>query len=507
MEAIFASLMPVYGQPLYFTSGAFLVFLLIFLVFHAIAARDSRLRVWVILLFSLTFYLAGAGTNLWVILVASLVTYLAARSFHPEKQSFINRISVAAGITVNLGLLIFFKYTDVFQRLMNSIRTGDQLVDSLIFPMGLSFFTFTNIAYLIDVKKGIVTAERSLLYFLAFPSFFPVVQMGPIERAARFFPSLKSKSVLTREDINEGTLLIINGIIKKMVIGDTISHQLVSGILSAPERHTGIENLAALLGYSLVIYCDFSGYTDMGRGMARWMGFRLTLNFNLPYKARNIGEFWKRWHISLSAWLRDYLFMPIALKLSGMMKKETLFNLPWLKSDQVIFWIASLITFTLCGLWHGAGINFLIWGLMHGVALSVQKTWSIQSKERKKRRGPGRKKFFQTLGIVSTFFFVTLGWVFFKTETPAQAFNVISQIFTDFQGEALPALLSGYAIPLLLMTAGYIWHFLPDRYGDILRLKYDGFPLPLKVAVVAVVISLVWLSQQQGSTRPIYIQF
>ncbi len=507
MEAIFASLMPVPGLPLYFTSGAFLVFLLIFLVFHAFAARDSRLRVWVILLFSLTFYLAGAGTNLWVILFTSLVTYLAARSFHSDKQTFLNRIPIAAGVAVNLGMLIFFKYTDVFQRLMNSLRTGYQLIDSLIFPMGLSFFTFTNIAYLIDVKKGIVTAERSLLHYLAFPSFFPVVQMGPIERAARFFPSLKSKPLITREDINEGTLLIINGIIKKMVIGDTISHQLVNGILSAPERHTGIENLAALLGYSLVIYCDFSGYTDMGRGMARWMGFRLTLNFKLPYKARNIGEFWKRWHISLSTWLRDYLFMPIALKLSGMMKKETIFNLHWLKTEQVIFWIASLITFTLCGLWHGAGINFLIWGLMHGVALSVQKTWSIQSKERKRRRGPERKKIFQVLGIASTFSFVTLGWVFFKTDTPVQAINVISQIFTNFHGKASPAFLSAYAFPLLLMMTGYVWHFLPDRFGDLLRKKYSGFPLPLKVAVVAVVISLVWLSQQQGSARPIYIQF
>lgn len=507
MEAIFESLLPVHGQPLYFTSGTFLVFLLIFLVFHALAAGESRLRVWVILLFSLTFYLAGAGIHLWVILFTGLTTYLAARSFQPEKQTFQNRIPIAVGVAVNLGMLIFFKYTDVFQRLMNSLRTGDQLIDSLIFPMGLSFFTFTNIAYLIDVKKGIVTAERSLLHFLAFPSFFPVVQMGPIERAARFFPSLKTKPVLTREDINEGTLLIINGIIKKMVIGDTISHQLVSGILSAPERHTGLENLAALLGYSLVIYCDFSGYTDMGRGMARWMGFRLTLNFNLPYKARNIGEFWKRWHISLSAWLRDYLFMPIALKLSGMMKKETLFNLHWLKTDQVIFWISSLITFTLCGLWHGAGINFLIWGLMHGVALSVQKTWSIQTKERKRGRGPKSRKVFQVLGIASTFSFVTLGWVFFKTDTPAQAINVISQIFTDFHGAAFPAFLSAYAFPFLLMMAGYVWHFLPDRFGDLLRKKYGGFPLPVKAAVVAIVISLVWLSQQQGSARPIYIQF
>jgi D-alanyl-lipoteichoic acid acyltransferase DltB (MBOAT superfamily) len=237
------------------------------------------------------------------------------------------------------------------------------------------------------------------------------------------------------------------------------------------------------------------------------MGFRLSLNFNLPYKAKNIGEFWKRWHISLSSWLRDYLFMPIALKLSGMMKKEMLFNLPWLKSDQVIFWMASLITFTLCGLWHGAGINFLIWGLMHGVALSVQKTWSLQSKERKRRRDPKRRKIFQVMGIASTFSFVTLGWLFFRTETPEQALTVAGQIVTDFHGEAFPAFLSAYTLPLLLMIATYLWHFLPDRYGEILREKYGLLPLPLKIAIVSAVISLAWLSQQQGSARPIYIRF
>jgi D-alanyl-lipoteichoic acid acyltransferase DltB (MBOAT superfamily) len=331
--------------------------------------------------------------------------------------------------------------------------------------------------------------------------------MGPIERAGNIIPRLTAPVKADSNAVREGTLLIASGLIKKMVIGDYLNHHLVMNIFSAPERFTGIENLAAIFGYSMVIYCDFSGYTDIARGIARWAGFNPALNFNLPYKSRNIGEFWRRWHISLSSWLRDYLFMPVALKLSGWLKRDYLFNIPLLKTEQVIFWIASIVTFFICGIWHGTGTNFIIWGLMHGLALSVQKSWNQATRNFRKKQNPAWRKLNQRLGIILTFSFVSAGWVFFRMETPAEVLLVFNQVFLQFSAGSLPAFLVAYRLPLLMLVAAYTWHLIPDNLLARGKrwLMQSHFLTILAFSIILIIV--IFYFQKLGSSQPIYIRF
>lgn len=378
---------------------------------------------------------------------------------------------------------------------------------TLMFPAGLSFYTFANLSYIIDVKKGVLLPEPSLKNYLTYITFFPIVQMGPIERAKDLLPQLSKRFSLSREDVAEGYFLILSGAIKKMVIGDYVNLHLVSQVFSSPERYTGMENLAAILGYSLVIYCDFSGYTDMARGIARWMGFDIKVNFNFPYRSENIGEFWRRWHISLSSWLRDYIFLPVAFRLSRFTKKEYLFSRNYLRTDIVIFNLTALITFTICGLWHGIGWNFLLWGLLHGIALGVQKSWSYTTRKYKKGRGPTFKKADRITGIILTFSFVSLGWVFFRMHTPEESLIVFSQITGNFYLQGFPAFISAYYPVLLMIIAGYLLHFTPEGLNQKLREQLIPLAWPYKALLAIAVVALIVYFKSLGSAMPIYIQF
>jgi D-alanyl-lipoteichoic acid acyltransferase DltB (MBOAT superfamily) len=414
---------------------------------------------------------------------------------------------ISTGLTFNLGMLVFFKFSGALEPFFQRFTHSGLQLSSLVLPVGLSFYTFANIAYILDVKRGFIPAEGSLTNYLAFSTFFPVVQMGPIERYRNFTDWLKNTGLPDPMAIREGTLLIFNGLIKKMVIGDYLDHHLVRIILSSPERFTGLENLAAILGYSLVIYCDFSGYTDIGRGVARWIGFNPSFNFNQPYKARNLGEFWRRWHISLSSWLRDYLFMPIAMSMSRWMKKEYLIGLSWLKTEQFIFWTASLVTFVICGIWHGSGLNFLLWGLVHGLGLSFQKSWNLGTKTFRKNQRSLFRAVNKRSGVIITFIFVTAGWVLFRMSTPEASLSVFRQIMFSFSGNLLPVFLSAYRFPMLVVALGFLWHFLPDRFILRIKEKLMNFHFILILLLSILLIFLLMYVQGLGSSQPIYIQF
>ncbi len=495
------------GKPLFFTNGFFVVFLLMFLVTFRLASAGKGAGMWVILFFSLWFYYKSAGIYLWVIIATGFWTYITARQIPACKTRPGQLAWFYTALLLNVSMLAFFKYTPFFDQnsFFNALLTFQ--AGGILFPVGLSFYTFVNIAYLIDVKKGALLPENHFPRYLAFVSFFPAVQMGPIERGKNLLSWLKNPVHPDATATREGTLLIINGLIKKMVIGDYLNHYLVMTIFSAPERYSGLENLAAVLAYSMVIYCDFSGYTDIGRGVGKWMGFSPSLNFNLPYKSVNIGEFWRRWHISLSTWLRDYLFLPVALKISSRLKKEHLFGHSWLRSDMVIFWTASLITFAICGIWHGSGLNFLIWGLMHGVALSVQRSWSAAFKPRRMKRNPSMKRLNRATGIILTFAFVAAGWIVFRSRTPEESVNILSRIIFHFGADALPGFLSAYRWPLLMLLFAYSWHFLPEKwissaFARLMKFQWAGIGLMM----IMLMLIILWF-RHLGSPPPIYIQF
>lgn len=495
------------ANPLFFTGAFFIFFLLLFFLINIPLGRVPRSRAMIILLFSLWFYYKCSGAFVVVIVVAGAMNYLLARAIGVTVRNRPRALLLLAAILANLAMLVFFKYTPCFRQMAGLFATMQWNVNALIFPAGLSFYTFANLSYIIDVKKRELLPERSLVKYLTYITFFPIVQMGPIERAKHFLPQLSQPFRLSREDVSEGFYLILSGALKKMVIGDYVNLHLVSQVFSAPERYTGMENLAAILGYSLVIYCDFSGYTDMARGIARWMGFDIRLNFNFPYRSWSIGEFWRRWHISLSSWLRDYLFLPLAFRLSRSMKQEYLFSRSYLRSDLVIFAIASLVTFTICGLWHGIGLNFLLWGLMHGVALSIQKSWSYATRASKKGRGKLFKKINRATGIILTFSFVSMAWVFFRMRTPEESLTVFSQIAGNFYPRGFPLFISAYCPVLLMMATGYALHFIPDIVYNAARKKLIPLGWFWKAAIAIITVSIIVYFKSLGSAMPIYIQF
>ena len=504
---IISSSLYIPGKPLFFTDVFFVVFLFLFLLAYTFAATNPRRRIAVILFFSLWFYYKSAGIYILVILFTAGFSYFTGIAIERAKTKHHRTWLAISGITVNIAMLAFFKYTPFYIRLSEIFTTFNFEIGAIAFPIGLSFYTFCNLSYILDIKKRVIAAEPSFVTYLSYITFFPTVQMGPIERAGNIIPQLKRQFQLSREDVGEGFLLILSGAIKKMVIGDFINHQLVMNIFSAPERYTGMENLAAALGYSLVIYCDFSGYTDIARGLARWMGFRISLNFNFPYKAWNIGEFWRRWHISLSSWLRDYLFMPVAFRLSSAVKREYLVSGKFIRTDLIIFTVAAMITFTICGIWHGAGINFLIWGMMHGAALSVQKIWSVTTRKFRQNRTSTSRKFHRFVGIILTFSFVSGSWVFFRMRTPEESLTVFSQIVGNFGFSAFPAFIASYYPSMIMLTLGYLFHFAPEKIWKNLKMQIQLLAVPVKLFIAIVMILLIVYFQSLGSAMPIYIQF
>ncbi len=506
-EWMINSVLYVPGSPVFFTAPFFIIFFGLFFLVSIPLGRAPHSRAMVILLFSLWFYYKCSGIFVVVILTAGTLNYLAGLAIGATVSECRRTLLLTAGILVNLSVLALFKYTPWFRQAAALFATGNLNLSALIFPAGLSFYTFANLSYLIDVRKRVVAPERSFSCYMTYITFFPVVQMGPIERAKDFLPQLSKPFRLSQEDVSEGFYLILSGAFKKMVMGDYINLHLVSQVFSTPERYTGMENLAAMLGYSLVIYCDFSGYTDMARGIARWMGFDIQLNFNFPYRSESIGEFWRRWHISLSNWLRDYIFLPLAFRLSRMMKQEHLFSQLYLRTDLVIFSISALVTFTTCGLWHGIGLNFLVWGVMHGAALGVQRIWSYTTRGMKRGRGNIFKRINRFTGIVLTFSFVTTAWVFFRMPTPGESFTVFSQITGNFYLQGFPAFISAYCPVLLMILAGYALHFIPGSVYTQLRARLVPVAWPWKALIAIGMISLIVYFRGLGSPMPIYIQF
>lgn len=495
------------GKPLLFTDGTFVIFLVLFLAVYQFTGLYSKGRTFTILFFSLLFYFINTGWFLGVIILSGIINYLLGRWLANGRKGWQKQTAIATGVFVNLAVLFSFKYSETFGQIVQLVSAGSVSLTAIIFPVGLSYYTFCNISYLVDVSRGTIPAEKSFPVYLAYISFFPTVQMGPIERAGNILPKLRESFKPDSGNIREGTLLIVNGLIKKMIIGDFLNHHLVTNIFSAPERFTGMENLAAALGYTLVIYCDFSGYTDIARGIAGWLGFSPALNFNLPYKSRNIGDFWRRWHISLSSWLRDYLFMPLALKFSKLLKSETVPGIPWLKSEHVIFWISTTVTFLACGIWHGTGINFVAWGLMHGLALSVWKTWNLETKNLRRNRKPLWRKVNQKTGVILTFIYITISWIIFRMPDIESSFSVFRQIGGSFHAEAFPRFITAYYPPLLMMAAGYTWHFLPDSAILATKQRLMNLKLPFLVILAMFLLVIIWYFQGLGSSQPIYINF
>ena len=413
------------AHPLLFTQFYFWAFFAVVFAVFSLFHSKPLLRNAYLFFVSLFFYYKTSGVFLALLLFVVVYNYFAARAVHrarPRWKSF----WVVLSVVVDLGVLAYFKYAYFLADFLNSLLglsievrdvlgelgnmlTGSNLfrVDAIILPVGISFFTFQAISYVVDVKRGKIAPLRNFLEFGFFLTFFPQLVAGPIVRAPEFFPQLHKPYNLSRRWFGIAVFWIMNGLVKKLVLADYLAVNLSDRVFENPLLYTGFENLSALFCYSLQVYADFSGYTDIATGVAMLMGFHLPQNFNSPYKAENAQQFWRRWHMSLSRWLRDYLYIPlggnrnatwgtyiiifavavIGSFLSGSwwvafavaLLTGLVLLYGWRRPDKRKFLrtqVNSMDTMLLGGLWHGASWNFMIWGGLNGIGMILYKFWS-----------------------------------------------------------------------------------------------------------------------------------
>jgi len=345
------------GEPMLFNSGLFLFLFTAFYSVYLLLSKTEKPRLVFVALFSVYFYYKSSGFYFLLLLGSIVVDFFLAQWIGYSKKYWKRLSILVVSLMANLGMLAYFKYGNLIHQLFSALAEVTFEPLDIFLPVGISFFTFQSLSYTIDVFRRKLEPLTNFLDYAFFVSFFPQLVAGPIVRASDFLPQIHRPVFVSKEMFGRSVFLICSGLFKKAVISDYISLNFVDRIFDAPALYTGLENLFGVYGYALQIYCDFSGYSDMAIGIALLLGFRFNENFNSPYQSRNITEFWRRWHISLSTWLKDYLYISLGGNKKGRM--HTYINL--------------MITMLLGGLWHGASLKFVFWGGLHGMGLAVHK--------------------------------------------------------------------------------------------------------------------------------------
>jgi alginate O-acetyltransferase complex protein AlgI len=451
-------------------------FLVIFVAYWALPWH--RARVWLLLGASFYFYASWNRYLAFLIALSTCIDYLLARGMEVLPDGRRRLLLLSVSLVGNLGLLCYFKYANFFLRsledLLHACGAGASLpVLSVLLPVGISFYTFEAINYTVDVYRRRVPAERNLSHFMLFIAFFPHLVAGPIVRARDFLPQVRRHKRWNWQRCHVGVGYIILGLIKKMVISDRMA-AFADPVFADPRAYGTGATWVAVIAYAVQIFCDFSGYSDMALGTAHLLGYRLSDNFNMPYLATNFSDFWRRWHMSLSSWLRDYLFIPLGgSRGSGWMIGRNL-----------------LITMALGGLWHGASWNFVAWGVLHGVLLIVHRSFRDFCQARERLRALLESAPGTALRIAFTFLAVSLTWVFFRATSFDTALGVFGRLFHHRFGMPAPLPLTSFLTLLAIVVAGHVvggsgWsRKLTDRLpGPVLGLGYaTGVTLALLLA-------------------------
>ena len=471
-------------EPMLFTSGLFWVLFLLFLPLYAmLKSRRKQMMIFVIA-FSLFFFYKSSGVFFLLLVATSIFDWWVAQFIESSKNRTERRIALSVSLVFSLSILLFFKYSNFVIWNWNALVGGNFQPLDLIMPVGVSFYTFRTISYVVDVYKGKIQPVDDYIEYLFFLSYFPCLVAGPIVRASEFMPQLQHNKPATREMIYGGLFLVMLGILKKAVFADYIA-QYNNIAFGNPAGYTGFELLMAVLGFTMQIYCDFSGYSDMAIGLGSIMGFNLGINFDYPYRSLNVTEFWRRWHISLSLWLRDYVYIPLGGNRKGQVRR----------------YINLMVTMLLGGLWHGAAWTFVVWGAGHGIALCVHKI-SKPWLDRIESTRPTR-----FASWLLTFCFVAFMWIFFRASSFHVAGQVISGIFTDFEWAYLPVFIARRSTWCIMLAIIYGLHFVPRRVWDKLRDRFIAAPWIVKLVIFIVLIQLV-LQFASATVQPfLYSQF
>ena len=467
-----------------FPTLTFHVFFLFVFAANWILRRTGEWRLLLLLVASWIFYGAWDWRFVALLQASAVINWGAAWLILSTPKPHQRKFWVTVGVILNLVILGFFKYYDFFAEQLTVLLQGvgwerDMPLLGLILPVGVSFFTFQGMSYLIDIYQG-KSKPAGLLELNVLMSFFPHLVAGPIVRPSHILPQLREKPQLTRQVAATSLLLILWGVVKKAVLANELSVNLVDPVFASPNTHSALELAVAAYGYAVQIYCDFSAYSDMAIGLAGLLGFRFPRNFNQPYRAASLQDFWRRWHISLSTWLRDYLYIT-ALGGSRQSMARTC--------------LALFLTMVLGGLWHGASWNFIIWGTIHGSILVVERLWKAM-----KPAQIGTLPVWA--GTIVTFHIVTLAWIFFRCKEFETAENYLARLFSG--GTEI-----GLATPwmVFLILVGMACHFGPSH--AIQKLARRGATLPGPVFAALGVLSLLIVEGLlgEGVAPFIYFQF
>ena len=479
------------SAPLIFNSGLFLFLFVGFAAGYVLLRRATTLRILYVILFSIYFYYKSSGIYFFLLIFAAVSDYWIAHGIAASRSRKAKRWLVALSAAVNLGMLGYFKYTNFLIEIANGIFGAGFLdFQNIFLPVGISFFVFQSMSYTIDVYRGVIRPLDRWIDYMFYLSFFPQLVAGPIVRARDFIPQIRQPLRVTRRMFGLGVGLVIIGLVKKAVISDYISLNFVDRIFDDPALYSGFECLMGIYGYALQIYCDFSGYSDMAIGIALLLGFRFPKNFDAPYKSATITEFWRRWHISLSSWLRDYLYISLGGNRKG--RVRTYVNL--------------LLTMLLGGLWHGAAVRFILWGALHGVALALHKMW-MAVVPWAKINGKDMNIVLRVVGIIFTFNLVCFGWLLFRAEDMQTVHVMLYQIFNNFNPAIIPQVVEGYKAVFALIVLGYAMHFLPEKIDIDIRNRVVNASFWWQVALMALTIWCVMQIKSSDIQPFIYFQF
>jgi len=470
--------------PLLFTSGQFLFWLTLFLPGLWLLRRAGRGRLAYVAVFSCFFFYKCSGPLLASLLFTAATDYVVARRIAQSSSAHARKLWLLTSLALSGGVLVYFKYTNLLFWGWAQLRGSAFQPLALIAPAGISFYTFESVSYVVDVYRGRVRPTRSFIQYLAYLSYFPHLMAGPIVRAEQLLPDLERAPELGAERLGSGLFLMLTGLLKKAVIADYLA-RYADTVFGGGAGLSGLELLLGVYAYTAQIYCDFSGYSELALGLGRICGVDLPVNFQAPYAATSLTEFWRRWHITLSSWLRDYVYLPLGGNRLG--PQRTALNL--------------LGTMAFGGLWHGASLSFISWGLLHGAVLCVERA-AAAPLARLRARSWG-----SALSWLMTFHVVALLWVLFRARHAREAWQLLARIFSDFQLAHVPQVCQARGALLVTIAAGLLFGAVPFNPLERWAERFAAAPWWLRASVALAVVQLS-IELRSADIQPfIYFQF
>jgi D-alanyl-lipoteichoic acid acyltransferase DltB (MBOAT superfamily) len=460
---------------LLFPTVTFAVFFVIVLPLSWALMRHQRIWRGFILLASYVFYGWWDWHFVFLLAASTVVNHVLAVAMYRTRAAGARKALLALAVAFDLGVLAYFKYTDFFLSSVDNVF-GTSWLANVTLPVGVSFYTFMAISYAVDTYRGEI-APMSFGRFAVFQAFFPHLVAGPIVRASELLPQLESPRDPRRVDTSRAFFLIVSGLFLKVVIANHLATHIVDDVFAAPDRHSSLEVLMAVYGYAVQIFADFCGYTNIAIGVALLLGFEFPQNFASPYTAVSLQDFWRRWHMTLSRWLRDYLYIPLGGNRKG----------------RILTYRNLMLTMVLGGLWHGAAWTFVAWGTIHGIGLAIERAIGWRPVTRAQ----------QWFGRVLTFHVVCFAWIFFRADTFSRAWQVIVRLFTAW-GQSSPLVTTAVVLAILV---GIVTQYVrPTAVGGMLA-GFQRLPVLAQSACVAVALAVINTLGPTGVAPFIYFRF